>query len=83
MGLSVPAWVCLSVCLCVFASVNFVSTARSLTKIKDVKDAFCRFSHLSSNGIITKIVLRDLDLHFRFQKFKIYEIRSFSYVAGS
>ena len=30
----------------------------------------------------SRFLLRDLDLHFRFQMFKICEIRSFSYVAG-
>ena len=34
-------------------------------------------------GITVKIVFRDLDIHFRFQMFKIFENRSFLYVAGN
>ena len=73
--------VCL--CLCVRVSVTFVRIGRTLAKIKSIKTYMCRFSHLQWKGVIAKIVLRDLDLLFRFQMFKIYEIRLFSYVAGS
>ena len=37
---------------------------------------------MPSNGIIAKIVLSDLDLHFLFQMYKICEICLFSYAIG-
>ena len=37
---------------------------------------------MSSKGVNVTILLRDLAQHFRFQMFKMYEIRLFSYVAG-
>ena len=49
------------VCLCVCVCVTFIGTSR----------------HLPSNDVIAKIELLDLDLHFRFQMFKICEIRLF------
>ena len=55
MGLSI------SVCVC-----YFVHTSHTLAKIKNVKNEVGTFLHLPANGIIVKIVLCDLDLHFRF-----------------
>ena len=73
--------VCLCVCVSVCLSVTFVHTGRTLAKIKNLKYDVCRFWHLPSNGIIAKLVLRDLDLHFLFQMFKICRICLLSYVA--
>ena len=70
------------VCVSVYLYVTIVHTRHTLAKIKNVKKTdVCRFLHLPSNGIVAKIVLHDLDVRFRFQMFKICEIRLFSYVA--
>ena len=78
MGLSVA--VCM--CVCVHALVIFFRKGRTLAKIKDVRNDVCSLLHLPLNGVIAKIVLRDLDLHLIFKMFKICEILLFSYVAG-
>ena len=57
------------VCVCVCLSVTLLRTGRTLAKIKNVENNVCLF------GVITKIVFRDLNLHFQFQMFKIWEIR--------
>ena len=54
----------LSVSVSVCVSVTVVSTGHNLAKIKIVKADVCRFFHLPSNGVIAKIVLRDIDLLF-------------------
>ena len=41
------------------------------------------FNYLRLNGVSYVFLLRDPGQHFRFQMFKISEIRSFSYVARS
>ena len=40
------------------------------------------YEHLQSNGISPIFLHRELDLHYRFQMFKICAIHSFSHVAG-
>ena len=71
--------VCVCVCVCVYVSVcvsvTFVSTGRTLAKSK-CKNAVCRCWHLPSNGVIAKIALRDLDLHFQGQTFQVAILRS-------
>ena len=39
--------------------------------------------HLRSNAISALFLFSDLDRHFRYQMFKIFEMRPFSYVTGS
>ena len=83
MGLSICVCLCLCVCvsswLFLYVSVTFFRTGRTLPKIKDIKNDVCRFCICHRmNGVITKIVLRDLALHFQLQMFKICEIRPFS-----
>ena len=63
--------VCLCVCVCVCLSVKIVSTAHTLAKIKNIKNAVCRFRHLPWNRVIAKIALRDFDLLFGGKQFKI------------
>ena len=69
MGLSVT--VCVFVCLCVDVSITILRTGHTSAKIKSVKNDFCTFLHLPSNGVNAKIVLRDVDLLFKGHKFKI------------
>ena len=40
------------------------------------------FRHLRSNGVKSHFILRDIYLYFRFQMFKMCEIRAFFSVAG-
>ena len=60
---------CLSVSVSINVSVIFVSTDRTLAKIKNVKNDIYRFLHLS-NCVIVKIVLHDLDVLFEDQRFE-------------
>ena len=57
---------CVSVCVCVSLSVTIVNIGHTLAKIKNLSNYICtcKFLHLPSNGVIAKIVLRDLDLLF-------------------
>ena len=57
--------------LCACLSVTFRITGLILAKIKNVKKDVCRFWHLSSNWVIAKIVLCDLDLLFEGQWFEL------------
>ena len=75
--------------------LHFLFHMLKICEIRSFSYVFCRklklwknqqytFQHLRSNGASSPVfLLHDLDLHFRFQMFKICEIRSFSYVAGS
>ena len=70
------------VCVCLFACVRYFLSHRTyFSDNQKYKNGLCNFGYLPSNGLIAKNLLRDLDLHFRFQMFKIREIRLFSYVA--
>ena len=62
MGLSVSA----SVTPC----VTFVSTGRTLTKIKNVKNHVLQILTFANEGVIVKIIFHDRDLLFASQKFK-------------
>ena len=68
LSVSVYMCVCVSICL----SVTIVITDCTLAKIKNKKNYDCRFWHLSSKGVIMKIILRDLDLLFEGQTFKFF-----------
>ena len=61
--------VCVCVCLCVCVFYNRC-IGHTLAKIKNVKNTFIDFLHLSSNDVIAKIILRDLDLLFEGQRFE-------------
>ena len=54
-------------------SVTFSRTGRTLAESKNLKMTFADCASLLSNGITANIVLRNLDLHVRFQIFKICE----------
>ena len=58
---------------------------RMLPVAKIIKKTYQQYTikHLRLNAISPIFMLRDRDLHFRFQIFKFCKIRSFSYVAGS
>ena len=57
--------------LCVYVSVKIVCIGHALALITNVKNGVCRYWHFPSNGVIVKIVLRDFDLLFEGQQFKI------------
>ena len=82
MALSIS--LCMCVCVCVCVCVYFFRSHRSNRSgnKKKCKNVLCRFWYLPSNGVIPKIVLRDIDLHFRFQMFKTCETRLILYVVG-
>ena len=59
-------FLCVFDCLCVCYFLSHLSENQKCKKI------VYRFWHLLSNGVIAKIVFRDLDLHFRFEMFKMW-----------
>ena len=63
---------CFSTSVSVCMYVTSVRKGRDLVKMKNVKNDVCRFWYLTSNGIIAKILLGDLDLHFEVQKLKTF-----------
>ena len=66
MGLSISVLVSLFA----YLSITFVRTGRTLEKIKNVNMTFVNILHLPSNGVIAKIVFRDLELHFEGRRFE-------------
>ena len=54
-----------------------------LPEIKIIKNSAIHIQTFSIDGVSRVFLLHDLDLCFRFQMFKMCEIRSISYVAGN
>ena len=62
--------------ICQIRSFSYVARSENYAKIQQHT-----LRHLRSNGVSSIFLLRNLDLHFTFQMFKIYEFFLYSYVA--
>ena len=55
----------------VYLSVKIVRIRSHLNDIRNVKNDVRRLCHLPLNGVVAKIALRDLDLLFKVNNFKL------------